>query len=130
MLVVATQAAVAVPVNGVRNAFLPQNVPEHAQVPHRALLLGEMSTRQELARCIVDRTHQAQPRTATLEPVVLAAVPQDHLPGLCFPLAPLPVFRGTPLARRVKSRVTQNASHRLSRQLQTLNFNELLREVL
>src|SRR5262245_47074704 len=103
MLVVATQAAVAIAVHGVRNAFFPQNVAQYAQVAHRALLLGEVCSGQELARRIIDRAHQTQPRTAAFEPIVLAAVPQDHLSSLRFPLTSLPVFWGTPLARRAKS---------------------------
>jgi len=44
----------------------------------------------------------APPPPAPLQPVMLAAVPQDHLPGLGLPLSPLPVLRWTPLAGRAR----------------------------
>ena len=69
-------------------------------------------------------------RPSPLEPVVVAAVPQDHLASLGLPLSPLSVLGWTALARRGDSCTAQYASNRLPRYLNPLDLHRLLREVL
>src|SRR5439155_23339947 len=111
------QRPVLVHVDAPRDPVLSHDCLEHPQIPCRALLLHEVSSRQQITRRVVHGTHQAKRRPALLEPCVRAPVPQEHQPGLGFALPPSPVppCTSSPHCRDAGS--PQNAAHRPHRQL-------------
>src|SRR5262249_55910245 len=100
------------------------------QVAYRALLLHEVRAREELPRGVIDGCHQAQSRPALLEPVVPAAIPQDHLARLRPSVAATSMLGRAAPADSLDSALPKNPTHRRSGHVHAFLLDELLREVL
>ena len=114
MLVISLQGAVPVHVGAQRHPFLGDDVPQDAQVAHRALMLDEVRTRQHFAGGVVYRSHQAKPGATPLEPIMAAAIPEDHLTGLRTTVPAAPMCAGPSPPGRTDPSAQQQPPNRLA----------------
>jgi len=101
---------VPVAIDGQWDAVATDGLAQHHQIAQCVLLLAEGGAGDD-ARGVIDRADQAEPRAATLEPVVAAAVELDEQAGLGHPIAPAAMARRTSTVRTGQARRAQDAPH-------------------
>jgi hypothetical protein len=122
VLVVASQAAVLVGIDLQRNTVVTHELRENPQVARRAFVLDEVGATEDLAGGIVDAAHQAQARTASLEPVMGATVPKNHPSSSRSTFSPLTSFLCLTASRRGYLLGSQKALHRATTDLEFVNL--------
>ncbi len=101
---------------------------EGRQVARGVLLLTEDGARDESAG-VVDGSHQGQPWTAALQPVVAAAVDLQQQPRLRHPLAAAAMAPWPAPAEGRQARLAEHPAQRAAGHVEILALGQQLRQV-